>query len=104
MKLLLLIWLHFIGDYPLQGNFLADFKSKNDYILLCHSIIWTGTISLGLHFLGLLNIGKVFFLLIGHFWIDRWKARKKDKSKALTRDLWIDQLLHMVQIVLVYIS
>lgn len=102
MDLLFLIWLHYIGDYPLQGDFLANFKGKYDYILLCHSIIWAGTICLGLYILGMLTLNKLVFLLVGHFWIDRWKSRKEDKSKALTRDLWIDQLLHIGQILLVY--
>ena len=30
--------------------------------------------------------------------IDKWKCSRKDKSKALTTDLYIDQALHMVQI------
>lgn len=102
IKLLFLLWLHFIGVYPLQGNFLAQMKEKYNYILLCHSIIWAGTISVGLHLFGLLTIWKVIFLLVGHFIIDRWKARKEDKTNALTKDLWIDQVLHMLQILIVY--
>lgn len=102
MKLLFLFWLHFVGDYPLQSAFLAQMKGKYDYLLLCHSIIWAGLISLGLYLLGLLTIWKILFLLIGHFVIDRWKARKEDKTNALTKDLWLDQLLHMVQILIVY--
>jgi len=95
---LTLFWLHFIGDYPLQSDFLANMKGKNDYLLLCHCIIWTGTISAGLVYLGLFAYWKVTMLLVGHFIIDRWKARKKDKKYALTFDLWLDQLLHIVQI------
>lgn len=102
MNLLFLLWLHFVGDYPLQGSFLAQMKGKHDYLLLCHAIIWTGTISTGLWMIGSLAMWKVGFLLAGHFVIDRWKARKEDKTNALTMDLLIDQVLHFVQIAAVY--
>lgn len=102
MNFLFLVWLHMVADYPMQGEFLANFKGKYDYLLLCHSIIWAGTISLGLHLIGSLELWKVAFLLAGHFVIDRWKARKEDKINALTRDLWIDQWLHVWQLTVVY--
>ena len=97
-SLLVLVWLHFVADYPLQGEFLANFKGKYDYLLFCHCIMWAGTISAGLVYLGIFCYWKFAMLLIGHFVIDRWKARKENKTHALTRDLWIDQLLHMAQI------
>lgn len=95
-----LLWLHFIGDYPLQGDFIANMKGKNDFILFCHVAIWTGYISIGLAWFCLFAWWKVAMLLIGHFVIDRWKARKEDKTYALTRDLWIDQALHFVQLLI----
>jgi hypothetical protein len=88
-----------LGDYPLQGEFLANFKGKYDYLLFCHVVIWTGCICVGLWFLGLLLWWKVVMLLVGHFLIDRRKARKTDKTNALTKDLWIDQLLHLAQLI-----
>jgi len=96
---LVLFWLHFVADYPLQGEFLAKFKGSYDYLLFCHAVIWAGTISAGLVYLGLFAYWKVAMLLIGHFIIDMWKAQKPDKVNALTKDLWIDQALHMVQII-----
>ena len=95
-----LFWLHFVGDYPLQGEFLANVKSKNDYVLFCHAVIWSGLIAVALAFFGIFAWWKVAMLLIGHFIIDRWKARKLDKTYAMTRDLWLDQALHIVQIAL----
>lgn len=90
--------LHCIADYPLQGDFLANFKGKNDFILLVHSIIWAGIISFGFLYVGK-QIEVIFpLLLVGHFFIDRWKSRKTDKTNALTKDLYIDQALHAVQI------
>lgn len=93
-----LVFLHMLGDYPLQGEFLANFKGKHDYLLFCHCVIWTGCITAGLIYLGAFAWWKVIMLLVGHFFIDRWKARKKNKEKALTEDLWIDQFLHLLQL------
>jgi hypothetical protein len=99
-SLTVLIWFHMMGDYPLQGDFLSQMKGKNDYLLFCHSVIWTGCIAVGLILLGILAWWKIGMLLIGHFAIDRWKARKKDKTHALTRDLYIDQVGHLAQLAL----
>lgn len=96
--ILLLIGAHCIADYPLQGEFLANFKGKFDYLLLMHSIIWGTVIAITLKYLGLYADWKFIFLIAGHFIIDRWKARKEDKTDALTWDLWIDQLLHALQL------
>jgi hypothetical protein len=98
-----LVVAHYIGDFPMQGDFLANFKGKNDYILFVHSIIWTGCICAVLGYFGLFAWWKVMALLLGHFIIDRWKARKEDKSTALTRDLWIDQFIHLIQVALVWL-
>jgi len=46
-------------------------------------------------------LGKVEFLLVGHVVIGSWKVRKKEKTNALTVDLWKDQALHFVQLVMV---
>lgn len=100
IKLLILIWLHMLGDYSFQGDFLANVKGKNDYILFCHAFIWTGCIVLGLWALCIFAWWKVAFLLVGHFAVDRWKARKEDKTHALTKDLWVDQGLHLLQLVM----
>ncbi len=100
LQLCALVWLHMLGDYPLQPDFLAQMKSKNDYLLLCHCVIWTGCIGSGLVILGLFAWWKVAMLLVGHFFIDRWKARKPDKTYSLAQDLWIDQCLHFLQLAL----
>ena len=98
LQLCTLIWLHMLGDYPLQPDFLAQFKGKNDYLLFCHSVLWTGCIAIGLIAFSSFTWWKIGMLLFGHFAIDRWKARKQDKTYSLTRDLWIDQGLHFIQL------
>ncbi len=95
---------HYIGDFPLQGDFLAKFKGKSDYFLFSHALIWAGCVSAVLSYFGVFAWWKVAFLFSGHFIIDRWKARKEDQSHAFTLDLWIDQFLHFLQLVVVSIS
>lgn len=98
-SIVLLVTLHCLADYPLQGDFLANFKGKNRFLLFIHSFIWAGMIYMGLHHLGFANETWHFpFLLGAHYLIDDWKCKRPDKSKALTTDLYIDQALHMVQI------
>ncbi len=92
---------HYIGDYALQSDFVASTKGRLDYILFCHALIWTGCVCAALAYFGVFAWWKVAFLLLGHFAIDRWKARKTDKTNALTSDLWVDQMGHFAQIVLV---
>ena len=98
--LFFLIFLHYLGDFPLQGQFLAENKGKNDYLLFAHAFIWAGTISTGLLYFGLFATWKVLFLLIGHFIIDRWKARLPVSGQ---KELLIDQTLHFVQVLIVQI-
>ena len=95
--------LHCIADYPLQGDFLSQMKGKNDFLLFCHSAIWSGIIWAGFVAIGKTSSIIFPFLLVGHFCIDRWKSHKADKSKSLTYYLYIDQLLHFFQIVICFI-
>ena len=97
-NILILLFAHLIGDYHLQDDFQAMNKGKYDFILFIHCMLWTGAICIGLILCGLFGWWKLAFLLIGHFLIDRWKARKVGKTHALTRDLWIDQGLHVIQL------
>ena len=103
MKELLILYVaNFILDYPLQGTFLAEFKSKNNYILFVHCAIWALGLSVVLMPLGLFAWWKVIMLLVGHIAIDYWKCRglyKKWNIKDWT-SLYIDQSLHVVQVLL----
>lgn len=103
MKELLILYVsNLILDYPLQGSFLAEFKSKNNYILFVHCAIWAFGLSVVLMPLGLFAWWKVVMLLVGHIAIDYWKCRglyKKWNIKDWT-SLYIDQSLHVVQVML----
>ena len=95
-KILWIILAHYIADYPLQGDFLAQTKGKYWYSLLAHSVIYGLTIALALKLLGLFTIWKAIALIISHMVIDYKKATAKNKEKALTTYLYIDQALHIV--------
>lgn len=87
---------HYIADYPLQSDFLAQTKGKYFYSLLAHSVIYGLTISLCFKLLGVFDLWKAFTLVVSHIAIDYKKATNKDKGKALTTYLYIDQLLHLI--------
>lgn len=105
MELLKIIFLmqglNYIADYPLQGDFLGTMKSKYNYLLFVHCFIWTSCVMTGLMYFGVFAWWKILFLFGGHFIIDLWKCRNKKKELALTRLLWIDQILHFIQILIV---
>jgi len=92
---------HYIADFTLNNDFIDSNKGKNDYILFAHCFIWAGLICYILDLYGVFHYWKFPFLLIGHFFIDRYKARKQDKTNSMTKDLWIDQFMHFIQILIV---
>ena len=107
MNLLILLLSHFIGDYALQNDYLALNKGKDNYVLFAHVAIWTATLSITGLFLQL-NITAPIILgvmLIPHFIIDYIKARNLLWVKKIspTASLYIDQLLHAIQIIIFYL-
>jgi hypothetical protein len=102
-SLLVLIGAHYIADYPLQGEFLAQTKGKYWYSLLAHSVIYTFVIGICLYILGSYSIWKALFILSSHMIIDCKKAKARDKQKALTTYLYIDQGLHVGINILLYL-
>jgi hypothetical protein len=105
---------HFLADYPLQGDFLATWKSKSYYILFVHSFIWASLVSLALISFGLYAPWKFLVLLIPHAIIDGWKCRTfkspEDRQKTLgitmngMQAFFIDQALHALQLAVVLIT
>lgn len=94
-----ILWLllaHYIAEYPLQGDFLAQTKGKYWYSLFAHSMIYSLTICLCFKLLGVFAVWKFIVLLVSHLIIDYKKATVKNKDKALTSYLYIDQGLHIV--------
>lgn len=115
-RLFVVLWMiffHVIADYNLQG-WLASAKQKSyweqnapdkmyehDYLtaLSMHSFEWTFMIMLPIAYVQSFDIGFDFFILfvlniIIHAFVDDLKANKK------LINLYQDQFIHMVQIVL----
>jgi len=96
MNIIYMLFAHYVLDYPLQGEFLAQTKGKYMYSLLAHSLIY----GLGMYMLLCFLYGPIrpsiaIFLVFSHIIIDYVKATAKNKDKALTTYLYIDQALHI---------
>ena len=94
-KILWVLLAHYLLDYPLQGDFLAQTKGKYWYSLLAHSVIYGLGMAFILKILGVFTVWKAIILVASHLVIDYKKATAKDKDKALTSYLYIDQGLHI---------
>lgn len=114
--ILLMIFLHIVDDYYLQKGWMSEAKQKKywednapdkmykfDYIwvLLMHSFSWSFMIMLPIAFVEQFNIGGKFLTmfilnLLLHASVDNHKANERRIN------LWQDQLIHIVQIILTY--
>lgn len=104
MAFLILVFAHLLADYPLQGDFLANMKGKNFIVLASHAGIWTGTICTTLWLIGLpVTLIDIAWLFIVHAIADYLKAKPSwfyKKLNPLGAGLAIDQLIHIVQIII----
>ena len=104
MNFLVLVFAHLLGDYPLQGDFLANFKGKNPIVLLTHAGIWTGTVLTALYLLGFdVTVVDVVWMFAVHAIADHLKASNKlwyKKMDSLKGGLMIDQLIHLAQLII----
>ena len=111
---LLMMFMHVINDFNLQG-WLASAKQKEywmenapqdlykyDYIysLIIHSFSWAFMIMLPIAYYISFEIDAIFVVVlvantIIHAAVDDLKANKKEIN------LWVDQLIHILQIVLI---
>lgn len=99
------LWLllgHYVLDYPLQSDFLAQTKGKYWYSLFAHSITYSLGMALVFKLLGAFVIWKAIILVISHMIIDYKKATAKNKERALTTYLYIDQALHIAINIILY--
>ncbi|POD46278.1 hypothetical protein BKM15_25900 [Pseudomonas syringae pv. syringae] len=108
MTFLIFLFAHLLADYPLQGEFLATMKGKNHIVLVSHACIWTGIIALTAHFIGVdINFLDIAFLFIVHAIADYMKAKPigfYKKLNPLGWGLFIDQMIHVVQILLLMLQ
>lgn len=102
MSFLILVFAHLLGDYPLQGPFLATEKGKYDILLYTHAAIWTGCIATAGYLIGYsIGIGDILSLFGVHTIADDMKAQKLfwyKNTDPLGKGLFIDQMIHVGQI------
>lgn len=85
-----LLMCHFVGDYVLQNDFIANTKGTNWWHLIVHSFLYSLPFYVVFGF-----CWKIGVILVSHIIIDALKARWKKISYSE------DQVLHLV-IMLVY--
>lgn len=90
----LLLWLacHFIGDFAFQSAWMSMEKGKSWEVNFYHCATYTAVFVLFAHASPLATV----VLLGTHFVVDPLKARYK-----LIDPIWLDQLLHILTIVLI---
>ena len=87
---MLYIAIHFIADFPFQGDWLGTQKGKSWELMVYHCLIYSGTFVV----FGDVSIQFAAILFVTHLIIDPLKARYK-----VVKHIWQDQLLHMAVIV-----
>lgn len=106
-RFVMLTGAHYIGDYALQSDYLANNKGTNLYVLTAHSAIWSFCIALTGYELGVAPWwwAVLLILFIPHFVVDKMKARKLYFFSNLSdrEALAQDQIIHLFQI-LVYLA
>lgn len=92
-RIYMLICCHFLGDYVLQNDFLARSKGENWWHMLAHCVLYSLPFSVAFGF-----DWRVPALITTHIVIDGLKARWKLIGYAT------DQILHLFELALLYIS
>ena len=98
---IILYFANLLLDYPLQGNFLVQSKSKSNYYLFVHSAIWGFGIATVLMYFSIFALWKLIMLTVGHYAIDYAKCRGVMNRSLHLGDmgsLYLDQALHAVQL------
>jgi len=99
--ILILIWIHWVADFVLQSDMMAQNKNKNNYWLVFHAFVY------GICFLG---VGFIFSFIIfmSHFAIDFVTSRvnsklyNKNKIHYFFTSIGFDQALHITILITLY--
>ncbi len=117
-------WINLLLDYPLQCEFQKKYKQEYHTVMMIHCMIWGFGLSFALVWFGKFAWWKLFMLVLGHFIVDTWKARRwyegrgtdgisaggfgwfRGSSRGLSDGTAyiIDQSLHIVQMVVAFFS
>lgn len=98
----IMLLVHLLYDFHIQGDFIGRLKGSNDFLLIVHCLTWALLLSVVLDVYGIYEPWKLFFLSMTHYLIDYWKSHKLDDDpRKLTTWLYIDQLLHLITILIV---
>ena len=100
--IILLVLAHYVGDYSLQTDWMAENKGKSWYVALAHSCVWSFAIACTGMLIGMrMNpLVIILVLVIPHMMLDHVKAAGDlwaghvDQGTALA----IDQVAHFVQL------
>lgn len=99
--LLFLVTAHLLYDFHIQGTFVGLYKGKSKFVLFLHALTWALVLGCVLWFFHALLWWHIPFLLVTHFIVDFWKSwLAKDPGIP---ELIIDQTLHMVTILSVWV-
>jgi len=94
-QFLLLLACHFIGDFPLQSQWMSEEKSKRWEINFYHVAVYISVFIVAGAKLSLMSLIIIF---VTHFFIDTLSARWK-----IINYIWQDQLLHVLVLVFVFL-
>ena len=89
---------HHIGDVAFQPSWLIKNKHIHWWSVYEHSFVWAGCVSGVLYLQGDYLLWKFLFLLVGHFIIDFIKYRYLKNWNWV----YVDQMLHYIQVFIVY--
>ena len=98
--LMLLVLVHLLYDFHWQGQFVAEWKAKSEFIMAVHVLTWALLVLAVLYWLtGPVAAWKLAMLPITHYLTDTWKYRQK-RLAPLGAALYIDQGIHIVTLVM----
>lgn len=112
--ILLLIFTHWVADFILQTDEMALNKSKSNYWLFIHVLVYSTVFLAPLiviklpYWYGVENVAFIFITFICHFITDYITSRitsklyKEDKRHWFFVMIGFDQFLHYTQLILTY--
>lgn len=86
---------HMFSDMALQPSFFSKNKDKKPVLMLFHTMMVTGAVSIPIVLFGTLTYPIIIFLIVTHFAVDSWKSRVPKDDEHFWA-IYVDQGLHLV--------